>query len=242
MNETGISWTGLTWNPVSGCSKVSPGCAYCYACTRAERLRGHAAFPNGFDLQLRPHKLTEPDRLEKPSLIFVNSMSDAFHEKIPDAYRHQVFDTMERNPRHKFQVLTKRPENMVRFSRERKFPQNVWAGVSIELQKYVERADLLRQVDATVRFISAEPLLGPLKLDLTGIHWLIVGGESGPHLNDLKVADKRALVVKEGGKWVPRKDRAPWVYDLQQQAKSAGTAFFFKQWGGPKSTSGGAEL
>lgn len=242
MNNTQIAWTEKTWNPVTGCQVCTEGCKYCYARELAENKRGTAAFPLGFDLHLRPKKLTEPDSIAEPSHIFVNSMSDVFWEKIPNDYRHRILDTIERNPHHQFQVLTKRPEKMLEFSKERKFPPNMWAGVSLELQKYTDRVDILRQVDAKIRFISAEPLLGPLELDLAGIHWQIVGGESGSHINDAAVAEKRALVKLSEGKWVPQEDKATWVYSLREQAKKAGTAFFFKQWGGPKSKSGGCDL
>lgn len=242
MNDTGIIWTELTWNPNSGCDKVSPGCAFCYAHTLAEQKRGGPAFPNGFDLTIRPHKLREPFKIKKPSLIFVNSMSDLFWEKIPEDYRHQIVDVIEQTPQHQYQVLTKRPEAMLAFSRRRRLPPNFWAGVSIESQKYASRADILRKVDAEIRFISAEPLLGPLNLDLRGIQWLITGGESGAHLMDAMLREMRGLVNYLDRIWTPRPDRIPWVRSLRDQSIQAGTKFFHKQWGGFRSDSAGRDL
>jgi protein gp37 len=138
MNETGIIWTEITWNPVTGCELITSGCAFCYAKTLAEQRRG-PAFPNGFELTLRPHKLRDPIRIKEPSLIFVNSMSDLFWEQIDDAYRDRVLDTIEQTPRHQYQVLTKRPDVMLRYSRRRRLPSNFWAGVTIEEQKFVDR-------------------------------------------------------------------------------------------------------
>jgi protein gp37 len=237
MNETGIIWTEATWNPASGCKRITPGCAFCYAYTFAEDKRGTPAFPNGFDLTIRPHKLKEPFRLKTPTLIFVNSMSDLFWEEIPESYRDQVLDVIEATPQHQYQVLTKRAEEMLRYSRRRKLPSNFWAGVSIEDQARAYRADILRQVDAEIRFISAEPLLGPLVLDWSGIHWCISGGESGRHLFDAKLRKKRALVDYERGRWSAREERIPWVRSLRDQCLAAQVKFFHKQWGGfsPKS-------
>ena len=242
MNSTKIEWANNTWNVFSGCTKISPGCQNCYASQLAERLRGTRAFPNGFDLTVRPHKLIEPYKLKQPSLVFVNSMSDLFWDAVPNELRDQIVDVMESTPQHEYMVLTKRAEAMLAFSRRRRLPSNFWAGVSIENQRYAHRADLLRQVDAEVRFVSAEPLLGPLDLDLTGIHWVIVGGESGRHLHDPAKRGRRALVRKEGKRWVPREDRMQWVRDLRDTCESAGVAFFFKQWGGPAPKAGGNEL
>jgi protein gp37 len=242
MNETGIIWTERTWNPASGCEKVSAGCRYCYASTLAENKRGTPAFPNGFDLTIRPHKLREPLLLKKPSLIFVNSMSDLFWPAIPDDYRHKVIDIMEQTPRHEYQVLTKRPEEMLRFSLLRPLPPNFWAGVTIESQATAPRLDILRQVKAEIRFVSAEPLITALELDLTGIQWLISGGESGAHLMDPDIREKRSLVTREGTKWLPREDRIPWIRSLRDQCLAAKTAFFHKQWGGYSSHSAGRLL
>ena len=185
MNKTSILWTEATWNPMSGCEEVSEGCKYCYARRLAEDKRGTRAFPDGFDLTFRPHKLAEPRALKSPALIFVNSMSDLFYEKIPDSYRDKIIDVMEQTPQHEYQVLTKRPELMLHYSRRRKLPRNFWAGVTVEHERMIERIDILRQVDVEIRLISAEPLLSALPdLNLDGIHWIISAGESGRHLWD----------------------------------------------------------
>jgi len=245
MNNTAIIWTEATWNPMSGCAPVSEGCKYCYARTLAENKRGGVAFPDGFDLTIRPHKLIEPLKLKQPTLIFVNSMSDLFWEEIPEDYRHRVVDVMEQTPQHQYQVLTKRPETMRDFSRRRAFPANVWAGTTIESDRWSWRADVLREVRASVRFISAEPLLSALpSLDLAGIDWLISGGESGSHLSDDRTRARRSLVERgtNGTRWVPRDDRVEWVRALRDRCLGAGVAFFHKQWGGPRPHSGGRTL
>ncbi|MFA6605124.1 MAG: phage Gp37/Gp68 family protein [Patescibacteria group bacterium] len=240
MNETPIAWTELTWNPMSGCVPVSEGCRHCYARTFAERKRGTPAFPNGFDLTLRPHKLREPERVKSPSLVFVNSMSDLFWDAVPETYRDQVMTTIERCPRHTFQILTKRPEAMRDYSHRLPFAPNVWAGVTVESQSHVDRIDVLRQVDAHLRFVSVEPMLSPLPgLSLAGVDWVIVGGESGSHL--WKHPD-RGLVERRAGAWSPRPERVQWVLDVRDQCHAAGVPFFFKQWGGPLPTSGGKLL
>jgi protein gp37 len=182
-DNSAIEWTEATWNPVTGCSKVSPGCAHCYAETFAERWRGVAGHPyeQGFDLRLWPGRLEQPLRWRRPRTIFVNSMSDVFHEAIPDAFIEEIFAVMCAASWHVFQVLTKRHDRLVELAGRLPWPPNVWLGVTIENRRFVHRAGLLRQVPAAVRFVSAEPLLGPLeRLDLTGIDWLIAGGESGP--------------------------------------------------------------
>ncbi|MCK9250330.1 MAG: phage Gp37/Gp68 family protein [Solirubrobacteraceae bacterium] len=219
-----IEWTEATWNPVTGCDKVSPGCAHCYAETFAERWRGIPGHPyeQGFDLRLWPNRLSKPLEWKRPRLIFVNSMSDLFHEDIPLEFVQQVFDTMIKAEHHTFQVLTKRHERLVEIAGELTWPPNVWMGVSIENRRFVHRADFLRQVPAAVRFISAEPLLGPLEhLDLDGIHWLIAGGESGPG---------------------HRRVDAAWIRALRDQCHDDGVAFFFKQWGGHRPKANGREL
>jgi protein gp37 len=225
MSEhSNIQWTSASWNPATGCDEVSPGCAHCYAKTFAERFRSVPAHPyeQGFDLRLWPERLELPLRWRKPRLIFVNSMSDLFHEGIPDEYVEQVFDVMRRAEHHVFQVLTKRHERLVELAPALPWPENVWMGVSIENRRFVHRADYLREVPAAVRFISAEPLLGPLQgLDLSDIHWLIAGGESGPG---------------------HRRVDADWVRDLRERCNAEGVAFFFKQWGGRTPKSGGREL
>lgn len=223
-DHSAIEWTDASWNPVTGCSKVSPGCAHCYAETFAERWRGIHGHPyeQGFDLRFWPDRLAQPLRWAKPRMIFVNSMSDLFHEDIPIEYIQEVFDVMVAADRHTFQILTKRHMRLAEVAADLPWPENVWVGVSIENRRFVHRADYLREVPAAVRFISAEPLLGPLEgLDLTGIHWLIAGGESGPRHRPVK---------------------AQWVRDLRDQCHQDGVAYFFKQWGGHRPKSGGREL
>jgi protein gp37 len=219
-----IEWTESTWNPVTGCSKVSPGCAHCYAETFSERWRGIANHPyeQGFDLRIWPERLDIPLRWRRPRMVFVNSMSDLFHENIPDEFIRRVFDVMVRADHHTFQVLTKRHERLVALASDLPWPSNVWMGVTIENRRWVGRADYLRDVPAAVRFISAEPLLGPLEgLDLSGIHWLIAGGESGPG---------------------HRRVREEWLTDLRDRCEAEGVAYFFKQWGGTRPKSGGRLL
>jgi protein gp37 len=219
-----IEWTEATWNPVTGCRKVSPGCAHCYAETFAERWRGVRGHPyeQGFDLKLWPERLEIPLRWRRPRMIFVNSMSDLFHEDIPEGFIADVFDVMHRADWHVFQILTKRHDRLADLGPSLEWPPNVWMGVSIENRRFVHRADALRAVPAAVRFISAEPLLGPLDgLDLTGIDWLIAGGESGP----------RHRVM-----------RADWPRNLRDLCREEGVAYFFKQWGGRTSKAGGREL
>ncbi len=235
MNETGIIWTEKTWNPMSGCEKITEGCKFCYALTLAESKRGTPAFPNGFDLTIREHKLREPFRLQDPTLIFANSMSDLFWDKVPDTYRHRIVDVIEQTPQHEYQVLTKRPEALLKFSRERKLPPNFWAGVTVESGRLLERLDILRQVDAEVRYVSAEPLLSSFgDPDLSGIHWVITGGESGSHLYDAAVCERRGLVMYDRSlkKWVLRDDRVQWVRDIRDACIAQGVKFFHKQWGG----------
>jgi protein gp37 len=219
-----IEWTNATWNPVTGCDKVSPGCAHCYAETFAERFRGVPGHPyeQGFDLKLWPERLDLPLKWKRPRLIFTNSMSDLFHDEVPEDFIQAVFSTMRRADHHVFQVLTKRAERLAELSPRISWPSNVWMGVSIENRKFVSRADHLRGVPAAVRFISAEPLLGRLEgLDLAGITWLIAGGESG----------HRHRTVNPG-----------WVRELRDRCETEGVAFFFKQWGGRTSKAGGRVL
>ncbi len=223
-DRSNIEWTEATWNPVTGCSKVSPGCAHCYAETFAERFRGVRGHPyeQGFNLHLWPERLEVPLRWRRPRVIFVNSMSDLFHEDIPLEYIHRVFDVMGRAHWHTFQVLTKRADRLAEVAPELRWPRNVWMGVTIENRRFVHRADRLRDTDAVVKFISAEPLLGPLEgLEVGGIDWLIAGGESG--------AKHRRVDVS-------------WLRDLRDRCTGAGVAFFFKQWGGYRPKSGGRLL
>jgi protein gp37 len=219
-----IEWTEATWNPVTGCDQVSPGCAHCYAKTFAERWRGVPGHPyeQGFDLRLWPERLDQPLKWKRPRTIFVNSMSDLFHERIPAAFVSKVFEVMVKADHHVFQILTKRPDRLLELADDLPWPPNIWMGVSIENRKFVGRANLLKQVPASVRFVSAEPLLGPLEgLDLQGIDWLIAGGESGPG---------------------HRPVRREWIIDLRDRCDQEGVAFFFKQWGGRTSKTGGREL
>lgn len=208
-----IEWTQATWNPVTGCAKVSPGCAHCYAETFAERFRGVPGHPYemGFDLMLRPERLELPLTWKKPRLIFVNSMSDLFHEEVSVDFIARAFHTMREAGWHTFQVLTKRPQRAAALAPLLgEWPDHVWMGTSVENQRWTTRIDHLRQVPAPVRFLSCEPLLGPLALNLTGIHWVIVGGESGP----------KARPMKE-----------EWADGIRTQCEDAGIPFFFKQWG-----------
>jgi len=221
-----IEWTDSTWNPVTGCDKVSPGCKHCYALTFAERWRGTSGHPfeQGFDLRLWPDRLRMPLEWKKPRRIFVNSMSDLFHQDIPDEFIEKVFQTMSYADHHVFQILTKRPERLLDWALDRytngrtgdgkqRWPKNVWIGVSVEMQLYASRIDLLRKVPTPNRFISFEPLLGKIKLPkskLRGIRWAIVGGESG---------------------WKARPMLPAWVQLLKDSCDDAGVAFFFKQWG-----------
>jgi protein gp37 len=219
-----IEWTEATWNPVTGCSKVSPGCAHCYAETFAERWRGVPGHPyeQGFNLRLWPQRLEVPLHWRRPRVVFVNSMSDLFHEDIPDEYVAGVFEVMGKAHWHTFQILTKRHERLVELAPQLPWPRNVWMGVTIENRRFVHRADYLREVPAAVRFISAEPLLGPLEgLNLDGIDWLIAGGESGPRHCRIDAA---------------------WVTELRDRCLDEDVAFFFKQWGGQRPKSGGREL
>jgi protein gp37 len=209
-----IEWTDATWNPVRGCTKVSPGCKHCYAETFAERFRGVPGHPfeQGFDLRLVPEALELPLKWRASRRIFVNSMSDLLHENVPDEYIARVFDVMRRASQHNFQVLTKRAARMAELASKLQVPDNVWMGVSVETENYVERVDELRRVRAVVRFLSVEPLLGPIpKLNLRGIRWVIVGGESGPRA--------RPMMVE-------------WVRDIRDRCLASQVPFFFKQWGG----------
>lgn len=253
LNQTAIIWTEKTWNVFSGCRKVSPGCKFCYAHSLAENKRGTAAFPNGFDFTHRPHKLKEPLKLKEPSLIFVNSMSDfALGDRefdlepgTMDRIRDSIVDIMEQTPQHEYQVLTKRPETMLAYSKRRKLPPNFWAGVTLDTSKNRDRLDILRQIDAEIRFVSLEPMLTEMPdLDLSGIDWLIGGGESGQHLMTAEIRDKRALVdyAAKTRQWTPRGDRYDWVRDLRDQCVATQVKFFWKQWGGARPTSGGRDL
>ncbi len=215
-DKSSIEWTDSTWNPITGCTEVSPGCDHCYARVLAERFRGVSGHPyeQGFDLRLWPDRLQAPFNWKKPRRIFVNSMSDLFHQEIPDEYIFQVFDVMRRADHHVFQVLTKRSARLAKLAPQLPLPPHIWIGVSVETLRYQWRVDHLRQVPAQIRFISAEPLLDSLnELDLTDIHWLIAGGESGP---GHRPCDPDWNCVRE----------------LRDRRQAQGVAFFFKQWGG----------
>jgi len=213
-DKSAIEWTEATWNPTTGCTKISTGCKNCYAERLAHRLQamGNPKYANGFQLTLHEDALEIPLRWKKPRMIFVNSMSDLFHEDIPLEFIRRVFGIMQTAHWHTYQVLTKRAERLAELAPNLPWPPNVWVGVTVEEQRYTHRIDLLRTVPAAVRFLSLEPLLGPLpNLNLEGIHWVIVGGESGPGARPL---------------------RPEWVTDIRDQCQKAGVPFFFKQWGG----------
>jgi protein gp37 len=214
MKKTSIEWTESTWNPVTGCTKISPGCKHCYAERMALRLQmmGQPNYVNGFKPTLHEHLLALPLSWKKPQMIFVNSMSDLFHEQVPVRFILRVFEVMRHASWHTFQVLTKRSVRLRQVDPEIDWPANIWMGVSVESERYTFRIDHLRQTRAHVKFLSLEPLLRPLPgLDLRGIQWVIVGGESGPGARPM---------------------RKEWVTDIRDQCLAAGVAFFFKQWGG----------
>lgn len=226
--NSAIEWTDTTWNPVTGCTKISAGCDNCYAARFSERFRGVAGHPfeNGFDLTLRPERLLQPFGWKRPRMVFVNSMSDLFHKEIPQAHIAAVFDTMERADWHTYQVLTKRSSLLQKFInaryKTRPAPRHIWLGVSVEDEKAATRISHLQAANASVRFLSIEPLLAPVgKLNLTGIEWVIVGGESGPGARPMD---------------------AQWVIDIRNQCLKARVAFFFKQWGGFSPKAGGRLL
>lgn len=219
-----IEWTEYTWNPVTGCTKVSEGCRHCYAERMAKRLHamGNARYANGFKVTLHEDLVELPRRFRQPRVIFVNSMSDLFHEKIPVEFIRRVFATMQASPQHVFQVLTKRSRRLSELASKLPWPRQIWIGVSIEDERVVHRISDLRAVPAEVRFLSCEPLLGPLdNLPLDGISWVIVGGESGPSARPMQ---KR------------------WVESVRRQCRRAGVRFFFKQWGGVRKDLAGREL
>jgi protein gp37 len=213
-NSSHIEWTDATWNPVTGCSKISPGCKFCYAERLANRLRamGQRNYRNGFQPTLQPHMLEHPLHWRKPRRVFVNSMSDLFHEAVPAEYIHQVFDVMRRANWHQYQVLTKRSGRLLELGQALEWQPQIWMGVSVENEDYLYRADHLRQTKARVKFLSIEPLLGRLpRLSLRGIDWVIVGGESGPGARMLK---------------------SEWVREIRDRCLRERVPFFFKQWGG----------
>lgn len=213
MSTSKIEWTEATWNPSVGCKKVSSGCANCYAETMARRLQamGTPGYENGFEFRILPERIDAPRFVKKPTKYFVNSMSDLFHEKMPFEFLDKVFLTISETPHHTYQILTKRELRLAQYFAKRDVPSNVWLGVTVENRREKRRIDVLRSIDAPIRFLSVEPLLEDVgKLDLTDIHWVIVGGESGPGARPMK---------KE------------WALNVQSQCDEQGVAFFFKQWG-----------
>jgi len=222
--RSSIEWTETTWNPLTGCTPISPGCRHCYAERMALRLQamGQANYRNGFRLALHDHMLEQPLAWKRPRMIFVNSMSDLFHEDVPSEFVHRVFDVMRRASWHTFQVLTKRSRRLLELSPQIDWPPNVWMGVSVESQGYTFRIDDLRRTGARVEFLSLEPLIGPLpRLHLQGIDWVIVGGESGPGARPMA---------------------EEWVIDIRDQCLTSVVPFFFKQWGGVRRMQAGRVL
>lgn len=213
MKYSKIEWTDATWNPSTGCNKVTSGCKNCYAETMAKRLQamGTPGYENGFEFTIMPDRLELPKKIKKPTKFFVNSMSDLFHEEMPFDYLDKVFKTIELTPIHQYQILTKRENILEEYFKTRKVPKNVWLGVTVENSKTKNRIDTLRNIDAEIRFLSIEPLIGNVgKLNLENIHWVIVGGESGHKARPMK---------------------PEWAIDIQKQCDEQGVAFFFKQWG-----------
>lgn len=224
MSKSNIEWTEVTWNPTTGCTKVSQGCKICYAEPMSKRLRamGQEKYKDAFKVRIHPSELERPKKWRKPRVVFVNSMSDLFHEEIPLDFIKKVFETMNSTPRHTYQILTKRAERLAQVSAELKWTDNIWMGVSVENSGVENRIDELKKCGAKIKFLSCEPLLGPLSnLNLKGIDWVIVGGESGAKARPIK---------KE------------WIIDLKEQCEKSKTAFFFKQWGGVYPKKNGREL
>ncbi len=213
MKTTKIEWTDKTWNPITGCTKKSAGCTHCYAEVMARRLQAMRLekYRHGFELTLHEEALTEPFQWKKQHNIFVCSMSDIFHEKVPFEFVDRIMDTIRQTPQHRYQILTKRSERMVEYFSTRPVPKNVWLGVTVECQTSKNRIDDLRGLDTTVKFLSCEPLIEDLgELNLDGIDWIIVGGESGPFARPMKLE---------------------WIVNIKSQVEQQGAAFFFKQWG-----------
>lgn len=222
--HSGIEWTESTWNPLTGCNKISPGCKHCYAERMAIRLKaiGHPNYVNGFELTIHNHALELPLHWKKPQIIFVNSMSDLFHKDVPFDFIQKIFDVMRRAWWHQFQVLTKRSERLCELNSQIEWPKNVWMGVSVENSAYTFRIDHLRKTGARIKFLSLEPLLGPLpNLNLDGVDWVIVGGESGPGARPMA---------------------EEWVIDIRDQCLASNVPFFFKQWGGTRKKKAGRIL
>jgi len=224
MSESSIEWTEMTWNPTTGCDKISAGCKYCYAEVMSRRLQamGIEKYKDGFELRLHEDSLMIPNEWKRPHVVFVNSMSDLFHKDVPLPFIQKVFEVMNNTPRHTYQVLTKRAERLYELHDKLSWTTNIWMGVSVENEKVKDRIDFLRETNAKVKFLSCEPLIGPLQnLNLEKIHWAIVGGESGRR---------------------PRPMKESWVWDIRQECAEQGVAFFFKQWGGTNKKKAGREL
>lgn len=224
MAESSIEWTEMTWNPTTGCTKVTAGCKFCYAEVMAKRLQamGIDKYSNGFRLAIHEDSLNIPYSWRGSKMVFVNSMSDLFHKDVPLVFIQKVFKVMNENPQHTFQVLTKRADLLLQYNEELNWTPNIWMGVSVEDERVLDRVDFLIQTDAYIKFLSCEPLIGPLyNLDLTGIDWVIVGGESGRK---------------------PRPMNKDWVIDIQRKCQNSGVAFFFKQWGGTNKKKAGRIL
>lgn len=224
MNNTKIEWTDSTWNPVTGCSKVSPGCDHCYAERMARRLTAmkNPRYSNGFNVTMHEDLILQPLEKKKPHMIFVCSMSDLFHKDVTDEFIIAIFQTMNRANWHTFQVLTKRPERLKQLSPKLKFSKNIWIGTTVETDKYLKRIDLIRDIPAKVKFLSCEPLLGSLKnMDLDQIQWVVVGGESGPCARPMEIE---------------------WVREIRDLCRINNSKFFFKQWGGWNKKKNGREL
>ncbi|NOT52784.1 MAG: phage Gp37/Gp68 family protein [Chitinophagaceae bacterium] len=224
MAQSSIEWTEMTWNPTTGCNKISAGCKYCYAEVMARRLHamGIEKYKNNFKLTLHEDALHVPYEWKKPKIVFVNSMSDLFHKDVPFSFIQRVFEVMNNTPMHTYQVLTKRAERLYELHDKLEWGVNIWMGVSVENEKVKDRIDFLRETNAKVKFLSCEPLIGPLhEMNLENIHWAIVGGESG----------RKARPMQES-----------WVWDIRQQCADQGVAFFFKQWGGTNKKKAGRVL
>ena len=224
MAQSSIEWTEMTWNPTTGCDKVSAGCKFCYAEIMSKRLQamGLEKYKDNFEVRIHEDALKIPYTWRNSKVVFVNSMSDLFHKDVPLDFIQKVFKVMNNNPQHVFQILTKRAERLFELHKELKWTHNIWMGVSVENEKVIERIDFLRDTNAKVKFLSLEPLLGPLpKLNLEKIDWVIVGGESGHK---------------------PRSMDADWVIEIQEQCKEKEVAFFFKQWGGKNKKASGRIL
>lgn len=224
MGQSSIEWTEMTWNPTTGCDKISAGCKFCYAEVMSKRLQamGIEKYKDNFEVRLHPASLKVPYTWKNSKVVFVNSMSDLFHKDVPLEFIQQVFKVMHDNPQHVFQILTKRAERLLELNQELRWTHNIWMGVSVENDKVRSRIDFLRKTDAKVKFLSLEPLIGPLKkLNLQNIDWVIVGGESG----------NKARIMKPD-----------WVLDIQEQCEKESVAFFFKQWGGKNKKANGRLL